>query len=1228
MSPQPIPLPTLLASYDPHEPAVARALRLARALQEAAAARQTAAERRQQRELERMMENPHDKATLVAMTDQAFRSQRSQRVAEQLTHILDVQGVPRFFGVVERALLKGFQSFGSYLPGVAVPRVREKMRAETANVVLPAERDLLVRHLEARRQSGTRMNVNFLGEALLGEGEAERRLEKYLAALQLPELEVLSVKASTLCSQITALGRARAERVLCERLELLCRAAAKARYVRADGSEVAKTVFLDMEAYADLDLTLTVFQRTLERPGLEHTSAGIALQAYIPDSHEAQRRLVAWAEARRAGGAGPVHMRLVKGANWEMERVEASLAGWPMAPYERKADTDANYKRMLHLALDHLDAVTLGVASHNLFDLAYALVLAFDRKALAQVHLEMLEGMANHQRRALEDLDVDLLLYAPAADRAGFVNAIGYLVRRLDENSGPDNFLRHAFHLEPGSPDWDRLAADFEASVARRDEVPSGPRRTQDRRAEPAAPDPEGPFRNEPDTDFVLPQNRAWARDIVARWRARRGADAPVVPVVVCGEERRPTPDGADGRELRLRYDPSSTSAEREDGSAVVARICWASAADVDDAIACARRDPSGWRSASPARRRELLLDAAQELRRDRAELMGAALACGGKTLAESDPEVSEAVDFVERYTRAADDFRALPGVHAEGLGVVAVVAPWNFPIAIPCGGTAAALAAGNCVILKPSTDTALVALRLCECFWRAGVPREALQLLPCHGEAGSARLVASPEVDAVILTGGTETALRILQARPETHLLAETGGKNATIVTGMADREQAIAHVLHSAFSHAGQKCSATSLLILEAEVYDDPGFKEGLVDAVESLQVGSAWSLDTRVGPLVLPPSGALERGLKELEPGESWAVRPHADPENPNAFTPGVKWGVTPGSFTHLTELFGPVLAVMRADDLEHALDLANATGYGLTAGLESLDEREHALWRQRVRAGNLYINRVTTGAIVERQPFGGIGKSSFGQGLKAGGPNYVMPLMRFEEAGGAELLEAPAGADEGAVTCPEVEALRQRLVALHEAGGDELLDCATCARLLRAIASYERAFREEIGREHDPSQVIGQDNVRSYRPVEDVRVRVHRDDDAFSIIARVCAARIVGARVALSVSPDDWPPLLERLDAWTDEWGAALEVVEEDDAELAQAIAAGQADRVRYAAPERVPRAVLAAQAAGLGTYVARAPVIGEGRVELLWYVWEQSLSFDYHRYGNLGERAPK
>ncbi len=926
-------------------------------------------------------------------------------------------------------------------------------------------------------------------------------------------------------------------------------------------------------------------------------SAGIVLQAYIPDSFLWQQRLHAWARERVAKGGADITMRIVKGANMEMERFEAAVKGWPQAPFETKTETDANYKRMLHegFRAENLAAVKLGIASHNLFDVAYALTLARDSNAMERVQFEMLEGMANHQRRALFEEAPHLLLYAPVCHKEHFLSAIGYLIRRLDENTGPENFLRHTFKLIPGSEQWRQLEQGFRASFARLDTLSATPRRTQDRRDLKQAGCSSDSFINEPDTDWSLPHHAEWAKGIIATWGKRRVE----VPLVIDGAEIN------DSRSTRDCLDPS-----RPDD--MVGRYRQANGEDIVQAVECAARDDDGWRGLSPQQRQAVMQQVAGELRRARGDLMGAALANCGKTLAESDPEVSEAVDFVEFYAGSARSFFELPNVSAAGKGVVVVVSPWNFPIAIPCGGIAAALAAGNTVILKPASDAVLPAWELCQCFWRGGVSKKTLQFVPCSGGQEGALLVQHPQVSAVILTGGTETALAMLRAKPALPLSAETGGKNATIVTAMADRDLAIKNVLHSAFSHAGQKCSATSLLLLEAEVYDDAEFKRTLVEAAQSLAVGSVWELPTKMGPLIRPPSGDLRTALLTLEDGESWALMPSKLDGNECLWSPGIKWGVQPGSYTHRTEFFGPVLGVMRFEKLDEAIALVNQTGFGLTSGLESLDDREQAEWKAGIRAGNLYINRGTTGAIVLRQPFGGMGKSAFGPGLKAGGPNYVAQFMRFQE------IHARPG-DEP-LSNPALEQLTLNIV--NESCG---VPQEQYWRTLKAMESCDQWWSDEFGLGHDHFRLIGQDNVRRYLPLGAVHVRVSREDSFFEIFTRVAATRVTGARTIVSRPHGLDTRELSLLEKLTHDWAGLIEFVEESDEEFAEAIRGGHVCRVRFAAADRVPENVRRA-AAEACLFIADAPVLAEGRVELLWYVQEQSVSFDYHRYGNLGLRS--
>ncbi len=1189
------------------------ALELAKVIQQRATQLQTPAERRQQAELDRMIQHPQDKATLTQMTDQAFRSETAARAVDQLVHILDVQGIPRFFSPLDRTMLRGFQSFGGYVPGVAVPLVKEKMRKETANVILPAERELLREHLVARRQEGVRMNVNLLGESLLGEEEAERRLQAYLMALQMPEIECVSIKISTLYSQISPLARRSTVKTVSDRLELLYRAAARNHFKKLDGTQVSKFVYLDMEEYRDMSLTSQVFMQTLDRPGMEQVRAGIALQAYIPDSFLIQQDITQWARHRIAQGGAPVTIRIVKGANMEMERVEASLRGWPQAPYKSKIDTDANYKRMVLFGLqpENIDAVQLGIASHNLFEVAFALLIAASRGYADRVQFEMLEGMANHQRRALREIASNLLLYAPACKHEDFIHAIGYLVRRMDENTGPDNFLRHAFKIEVDSPDWKQLERLFLESVAHVTDVDSSPRRTQDRRQPPlevGPPKSANLLVNEPDTDFSLPHNSLWAKSIIESWEPRCDQNATEV---LCQIDGRDMP--GNGRVFES-LDPSRPGV-------IAARYRQADAGQIQQAVVCANQDRDGWRSLSPESRYQVLRNVAKRLRIARADLIGAAIADGGKTIMESDPEVSEAIDFVEYYARCALELQSDPKLAVRPKGAVLVVSPWNFPIAIPCGGVAAALAAGNTVILKPASDTTLPARLLCECFWNAGVPKSALQFVVCSGSDAGKYMVNQAEIQCVILTGGTDTALRMLGDQPTLHLLAETGGKNATIVSNLSDRDLAIKNVLHSAFSHAGQKCSATSLLLLDEEVYRDRKFRDGLVDAVQSLRVGSAWDLRTKIPPLIRPPEGALLRGLKELEPGETWAVMPRMLEENPCLYTPGLKWDLSPGNFTHLNELFGPVLGVMKYRNLQQAIDLVHATGYGLTSGLESLDDREQQYWSQRLQAGNLYINRSTTGAIVLRQPFGGMGKSAFGPGIKAGGPNYVIPLMDFDSLDANNSTTNP----NSPLRLPVLEEFASALKRTSGSTGSSLLTTEQWQCIAAAIADYDIFAIEEIRQRHDTLRLIGQDNFRLYQPMMHIRVRIDAADSLPCIVARAAAVIAVGGRASISYADGVHEEWLRRFERQISDVATGLEFIEESDDAMVEAIRHGQVDRIRYASSAAVPLAVRQA-AHQRGVYIADCPVSSFGRIELLWYVREQSLCVDYHRYGNLGFRS--
>lgn len=1192
----------------------ARAISRARRWQETANRVRTAAEKANSDRLGRLLSHPEGKATIAMLIDQSFRTKTPARAADQIAHILGAHGIPKFFSASDRFLIHLFLKAGCRFPKLSVPGIVGRLRRDSRQFVISDRQPAFNRYLHLRRREGVRLNINRLGEAVLGEKEAGRRLSTYLTDLENPLIECISVKISSIYSQITPLSFDRALTVLKERLGTLYRTAARCRYRTKDGKVVPKFINLDMEGYRDVALTVKAFQCALGAPDLEEVTAGIALQAYLPEAPAIQETLTSWAEARVRRGGAPIYLRIVKGANLEMEKVESAIHGWPLPTFDNKPAVDAGFKRMVAfgMAEGRPHAVHLGIASHNLFDIAWACELSMVNGVKENVTFEMLEGMADHVRRTVQADAERMLLYSPVVDPSDFISAIAYLVRRLDENTGPDNFLRHSPQLRVGSKTWRRLERQFLEPVQCGDDVITAPFRTQNRLSETGGVSrgvsPKDSFANEPDTDFSLHQNRMWAEGIRKKWRKLPG-DSPVkIPIVVAGQEF------FSKRESGACID-SSRVVEGTAPPEPFAEFALATEEDAVCAALTARADTDGWRMLPREERRRIFVRVARLLRERRGDLIGAAAAETGKLFIEADPEVSEAVDFVEYYSRSADDMVALETLSVLPHGSGLVIAPWNFPIAIPCGGIAAALSAGNTVILKPSSRSVFTAYTLCRCFWDAGITKNTLQFLPCRGESVAETLTRRPEIDFIIFTGGTETAMGLLGGRPGIHLAAETGGKNATIVTAMADRDQAILNVMHSAFSNAGQKCSATSLLILEGEVYDDPNFKARLVDAVESLSVGAPWAFRNRMGPLVRPPSGKLLDALTRLLPGESWALRPRQLPGAPYLWTPGIKWGVRPGSLTHTTEFFGPVLGVMRAKDLATAVDLVNQTGYGLTAGLESLDAREQAWWQEHIRAGNLYINRGNTGAVVLRQPFGGMCKSAIGAGIKAGGPNYVSQFMTFHENGPPPA--GPVGNEHRLLRLAMEWEEKLRWGHWHGPIAEELY------RTCRAIRSYLYRFETTFSGKTDFFHIRGQDNHFRYLPLGRVVVRLHEDDTLFEMLARTAAAEIAGCTPELSLPPDltsDALAFLHGSDGvrFLGPWS----IRSQTDEELAALVSV--VGRIRYGAPDRAPEKILHA-AAATGGFIARRPVLMEGRLELLCYLREQSICHNYHRYGNLGER---
>ncbi|KAB1660254.1 aldehyde dehydrogenase family protein [Pseudoclavibacter chungangensis] len=1063
---------------------------------------------------------------------------------------------PGFLPATLRGAVRLGGGIAPVAPGVVVPIARRVLREMVGHLIIDATDRKLGAAIEKIRVPGVRLNLNLLGEAVLGRGEASRRLDGTRELLARDDVDYVSIKVSSTVAPHQAWAFDEAVAHVVEELTPLYRLAAT--------SPTPKFINLDMEEYKDLELTMAVFTRLLDRDEFLGLEAGIVLQAYLPDALEAMIRLQEWSAARVARGGAPVKVRLVKGANLPMEHVEASLHGWPLATWSTKQDSDTNYKRVIDYALrpEHVANVRIGVAGHNLFDVAFSWLLAKQRGVTEGIEYEMLLGMAQGQAEVVRRDVGSLLLYTPVVHPREFDVAIAYLIRRLEEGASQENFMSAVFELAENEDLFEREKNRFLASLDALDrEVPAS-KRVQDRRETPA-PLPADRFEPTPDSDPSLPGNQAWARGIRERARASTlGRDT--IDANTVGD--------ADELEARIR-----------------------TALDAGP----------NWRELTGAERAAVLHRAGDELERRRAELMEVAAAEAGKTLDQSDPEVSEAVDFAHFYAELARGLDHVDGAEYDPSHLIVVTPPWNFPVAIPAGSTLAALASGASVIIKPAKQAARCGAVMVEALWAAGVPRDALQYVQFSDRDLGRALVADPAVDRVILTGGYETAERFRSFRPELQLLAETSGKNAIIVTPSADYDLAAKDVVQSAFGHAGQKCSASSLVILVGQAARSRRFREQLLDAVRSLEVGYPWDANAMMGPIIGPAEGKLLDGLTTLGEGERWAVEPRKLDDSGTLWSPGVRVGVRRGSEYHLVEYFGPILGVMTADTLEDAIELVNEIDYGLTSGLHSLDRDEIDRWQRSVQAGNLYVNRGITGAIVQRQPFGGWKKSVVGATTKAGGPNYLVGLGDWHSAPAVEGDDVRHDAARHLLDAA-------RRVATGPAT-DGIVDAEEADGLERALRSDEIAWRTEFGADRDVQGLLAERNVFRYRAAAgDVLVRLAEGARVAELVRVVAAGLRAGARLRVS-SATELPSALKAAIS-----SGGVPVTVEDDAAFERTAVAFGNGRIRLVGGDRVALAEAVGGRPDLAIYANE--VTESGRIELLPFLREQAVSVTAHRFG--------
>jgi RHH-type proline utilization regulon transcriptional repressor/proline dehydrogenase/delta 1-pyrroline-5-carboxylate dehydrogenase len=834
--------------------------------------------------------------------------------------------------------------------------------------------------------------IDLLGEATVSEEEADAVQQQYFDLLnglsatvnswpEVPKIDRddrgpiprvnVSVKLSALYSQFDPIDPVDTARAVAARLRpILSLAKAKGAFVN-----------FDMEQYSFKNTTLRIFQELLTEPEFKDwPDVGIAIQAYLKDTYHDLEQLLVWAcDTRKC----PVWIRLVKGAYWDYETVVAAQHGWPVPVFTRKAESDANFERCTRLLLGNADWLVPAFGSHNIRSIAHALAVAEELKVPPRrFEFQMLYGMADPIKEAMKSLGTRVRVYTPYGE---LLPGMAYLVRRLLENTSNDSFLKQGFADGVG----EELLLRDPAAIA--PPPPRTPTMTATV-APPAAP----AFVNESLSDFARAENRQAMADALARVRGQLGRN---YPAVVAGKP-------LDAANWLDSVNPSK-SAE------VVGRFAASSADDAAKAVAAAKRAFDAWRDTDVTERAALLNRAADVMRKRRWELAAWMVLEVGKPWREADADVAEAIDFCVYYAAemvrlSQPHRRDVPGeenaTFYDARGVAAVIAPWNFPLAILCGMASAALVAGNTVVLKPAEQSAVVGAKLMEVFQEAGFPAGVVNFLPGEGEVVGPALVGSPDVALIAFTGSLKVAIAINEQAAKTppgqrfvkKVVAEMGGKNAIIVDSDADLDEAVRGVVDSAFGYAGQKCSAGSRAVVHAKIHGQ--FLKRLIAATKSLSVGDAAEAGSSLGPVI--DAEAQQRILKTIEAGKSQATLAYQMDVSAIAVT---GFYVGPTIFSEVPadapiaqdEIFGPVLCVTKAADLDDAIRIANGTQYALTGGVYSRSPANLAAVKRRFRVGNLYVNRKCTGALVDRQPFGGFALS--GVGSKAGGPDYLLQFV---------------------------------------------------------------------------------------------------------------------------------------------------------------------------------------------------------------------------------------
>lgn len=1122
------------------------------------------------------------KKTLFShLIDLSFRSTSSKRVIDQISHLIAQFGIPKDATFSMKFKFRLLKILGCFFPKIFTSFLQKEIIKESLNILCFTQKNYLEKYLEDNKDNDTIFWL--IQKPSFGKKTVSTNIQNILKLIQNPKISSLCINVSNLTSYLSSNLHSNAKEELEINLKLILQAVLENPF-KEGKDERQKLIFLNFDRHRNLNLTIEIFEKVLSLDEFLKVKMGITLKAYFPESFEIQKKLIDFAKKRVEKNGCEIILRITKGSSLNLEQIEASKNNWPSPTFTSKIETDANFKKMIELGCkkENIKVANLYIATCNIFDIAYTLFLFKEYKVEKLALLELSEERSTKAlRNSLEKiLDKKIKISCPIINKKDFHLISFFLLKKINDFTNPDNFIYHLDLLYPGTKNWDEQLDIFKHSIHQIKQLSNIAKRQQNRNIEKN--EPLASFENEPITDFSLPANQNWANQIYENVKKYTPKD---IPSVINAEIIQENMQG-------IGIIPSSPD--------ITYRFNLATQEQIQKAIITAKQNEKSWENISIDKKLKILLKVANLLKEKRAFIIQMLMIDISKTLHEADLEISDAIDAIEYQCKQMQTLLYSKDIEWSPKGTFIAIPPWGFPVSGGVEIITSALISSNCVIFKPPHESVLVSYELVNIFWLSGVPKEVLQFVNCSKEIFENTLVTDKRINSINIATSSKNVIKLIKLRKGKEVLAYAGGINTIIVTDMSDKEQAILDIINSAFVFSGQKFSSAPVLILEKNIYDDLEFQHHLKDAALNLKAGSVFDKSSVITPLIKNPGSEEIKALTTLEKGEWWLVKPIQDPNNKRLFSCGIKYGVKPNGFTAKNQLYCPLLSVIRAENLDDAIKIANSSNYGLAAGLQSLDVREHNKWLQEIKAGNYYINSKITDAKIKRQPFGGYKDSSFGSGYKSGGPNYILDFLNAKQQ---SLPKEKLPVNDWVAT------LSQFLEKMNLT--KEQLDI-----WLASVGNYAywwKRFKQDL----DFCKIFGQDNYIRYRPKQNITLRITEESFALDAL-RVCAAALTCSS-PLEISWSNTEKLQEFN--WIDLL-PILPNIEESDENLCKRIASGKIKRLRLTTPATDELKELASKSA---CTIIDKPVLANGRFELMHYIKEISVTYDYHRYGNLGAR---